>query len=184
MILGSAGVVYPKAQKSGSVPVNFSLTAGTGTIDVGFQGPNVQIKSNTVICDAHAPDLTITGIIPPSGFSPVPWYYTVTVRNIGDLTAEVSNVDVQGFFTSSTDTTNFPPPGGQFASAGGDPACGTDIQPFATSLAPGASVDVVVGCGNSGPTVPADKNLMVMVDHQHVLAESFENNNVAVISLT
>ena len=188
LTFGFGGELFSKPQKSGSVQVGVTLTAGTGAADVLVQGSDFrlpQITSNAVTCNAVAPDLTITNIsrTVPAGY-PTPWSYTVSVQNIGNATADVTNAVVQGYWTSSTDTTVYPPPGGPSSSPGGDPACGTIMQPFATSLAPGASVDVVVGCGGNGPTASTDTNLMVGVDVTNIIAESHENNNVAVIPLT
>jgi CARDB len=180
-----SGVLLAKAQKTVTETVPFTLTSGTGTADVSASGSGfkAQTTSNTVTCDA-TPDLTITNIsLTATNGDPVPWSYTVTVKNIGTGTANVTNVVVQGYYTGSTDTSVFPPPGGASQVAGGDAACGTIMDPFATTLAPGASVDVIVGCG-SGPTVSADTNLMVGVDVNNIVAESNENNNVAVVSLT
>jgi hypothetical protein len=188
LTFASGGSLYSPPKKSGSVQVGFTLSAGTGEADVVVQGSTFKlptIYSNSVTCTPIAPDLTITGIsrTVPSGY-PTPWSYAVTVKNIGTVTADVTNAVVQGYWTSSTDTSIFPPPGGSPSIPGGDPACGTIMQPFATSLAPGASVDVVVGCGGTGPTASADTNLMVGVDVTNIVAESNESNNVAVIPLT
>ena len=159
-------------EKSGSVQVGFTLTAGTGTADVTVQG-FAKIRSNTVTCGT---DLTVTNISQPDSSG-----YTVTVKNIGSDTADVTGAAVQGYYTSSTDTTNFPPPGGPSPpTAGGDPACGATMN---GSLAAGASVDVVVSC-SLVPTDAADTNLMVGVDVSNSVAETNENNNVAVIGLT
>jgi subtilase family serine protease len=128
------------------------------------------------------PDLTITNIAFTFPAGDPPNSYTVTVQNIGSATADVSNSVVQGYYTSSTDTTMFPPPGGPSQTTGGDAACGTIMQPFATTLAPGASVDVVVGC-SAAPNDSRDTNLMVIVDENNIVAESNENNNVAVVAL-
>jgi hypothetical protein len=167
------GVRFSKAEKSGSVPVGFTLTAGTGTADVLLEG-FAKTVSNTVTCTPVGPDLTITNISPPDSSG-----YTVTVQNIGNDTADVTNAAVQGYYTPSTDTTIFPPPGGPSSIAGGDPACGATMN---GSLAPGASVDVVVSC-SLVPTASADTNLMVGVDVSNSVAETNENNNVAVIAL-
>jgi len=128
---------------------------------------------------AGTPDLTISNLTWTAPAGDPAWSYTVTVQNIGTGTANVNNAAVQGYYTSSTDTTVFPPPGGASQTAGGDPACGSALT---TSLAPGASIDVVVTC-SSGPTASTDTNLMVGVDVTNVLAESNETNNVAVVAI-
>jgi hypothetical protein len=178
------GINFSKAQKSGSETVGFTLTAGTGTADVTATGAGLITQSNTVTCTPLRPDLTITNIsfAFPSG-DPA-WSYTATVTNIGVGTANVGNVLVQGYYTASTDTSVFPPLGGVPLLPGDDPACGTIMQSFATTLAPGASADVVVGCG-SGPTLSADNQLMVGVnlDDPNAIPESNVNNNVAVVPL-
>jgi hypothetical protein len=170
------GIQFATPSKSGSFPVSFTLTAGTGQADVSASGPGfiAQTTSNTVTCTPTGqPDLTITNISFTFPAGDPPNSYTVTVQNIGNATANVANAVVQGYYTNSTDTTVFPP-------TDGGPACGTIMQPFASTLAPGASVDVVVGCA-AAPTGQTD--LMVGVDVNNVVAESNENNNVAVTAL-
>jgi hypothetical protein len=175
LIFPSGGVQLSPPKKSDSVQVGFTLTTGTGTAEVTVQGFAKTI-SNTVGC---GPDLKITNISQPDASG-----YTVTVQNIGNVTADVTNVAVQGYYTSLTDKAVFPPPGGPAAIPGGDPACGTTIVfPLPTSLAPGDSVAVVVSC-SLVPTTTADTNLMVGVDVSNSVAESNENNNVDVIALT
>jgi hypothetical protein len=174
------GVNFSKAQKSGTAQSSFTMGAGTGKADVTATGFAVA-QSNTVTCTLPPPpqpDLTITAITQdPNNAS---WDYTATVKNIGGATADLTNVAVQGYYTASTDVTQFPPLGGVPPSAGGDAAGGSLIPPqLATSLAPGASV--VVPLGSGGPTLLTDNELMVGVDVDNVLAESNENNNVSVV---
>ena len=178
------GISFSKAQKSGSQTVGFTLTAGTGKVDVTATGAGLITQSNTVTCNPPRPDLTITGISFTFPAGDPPWSYTATVKNIGSGTATVANVLVQGYYTASTDTTTFPPLGGVPLLPGDDPACGTIMQPFATTLAPGSSVDVVVGCG-AGPALSADNQLMVGVnlDDPNAIPESSSINNVAVVPL-
>jgi len=59
-------------------------------------------------------------------------------------------------------------------------ACGVIMS---GSLAPGATIDVVVGCSAAPPPPPGEGYLLVHVDITGVVAESDETNNVgAVIS--
>lgn len=117
--------------------------------------------SETATISVNCPDLTITSIAYPNGDLSA---CTVTVKNVGTATANLSGVVVQGYY--EPDTT--------YNDVSGDPAGGTTFsQP---TLAPGASVDVTI-CTGSAPA--GDNYLVVKVDATDVLAESNENNNVA-----
>ncbi|MGB2874278.1 MAG: CARDB domain-containing protein [Gaiellaceae bacterium] len=117
--------------------------------------------SQTATITVNCPDLTITSIAYPNNDLSA---CTVTVKNIGTGTANLSGVVVQGYY--EPDTT--------YNSTTGDPAGGTTFsQP---TLAPGASVDVTI-CTGSAPA--GDKYLVVKVDATDALAESDETNNVA-----
>jgi uncharacterized repeat protein (TIGR01451 family) len=106
------------------------------------------------------PDLTITSIVYPNGDLSE---CTVTVKNLGTGTADLSGVVVQGFYE----------PGTTYATPDGEPAGGNSFsQP---TLAPGASADVTI-CTGSAP--PEANYLVVKVDASDVLTESNEDNNV------
>jgi hypothetical protein len=110
------------------------------------------------------PDLTVGTIVfsTPSGYPPES--YTVTISNVGSGPADLSNVIVQGYY--STDTTI----------GGSDlPACGLTLS---GTLAAGASIDVPVGCSEPRPS---GEYLIVEVDASNALTESNEANNTGYV---
>jgi uncharacterized repeat protein (TIGR01451 family) len=121
--------------------------------------------SPTANITVNCPDLTITSVV----FSSTGTSCTVTVKNVGTGTANLSGVGVQAYY--EPDTT--------YNEVSGTPAGGTSFsQP---TLAPGATVDVTL-C--SGTPAPGDNYVVVKVDNTNALAESDETNNVGYAPLS
>jgi len=163
------GVQFSPPQHRVTETVGFTLTQGTGASDVLATGTGfrAQVITNTVTCPM--PDLVVDSIaLTPT--STLPDSYTVTVTNNGNGVADLSGVDVQGYYSTTPDTwpTN-------------DPACGASFN-SGTTLDPAASTNIFVGCSLAPPS--GDTWLVVKVDATNVLAESDETNNVGSLSLS
>ena len=162
------GAQFSKPRGRDTETVDFTLTQGTGASDVlatgvGFRS---QVVTNTVTCPM--PDLVVNSIA-STPTTPLPNSYTVTVSNAGSGVADLSGIAVQGYYSATQDTwpTN-------------DPACGQSFN-NGTTLNPGASIDIFVGCGLAPPA--GDTWLVVKVDATDGLPESNEANNVGSLSL-
>jgi hypothetical protein len=109
-----------------------------------------------------APDLDIAGIVLGDGVTPQG--YVVVVRNVGNGTADLTGVGVQGYYG----------PTATYNSATGTGACGQSFN-NGTTLAAGTTVNITVGCSFAGAV--GDKYLVVRVDATGALTESNESNN-------
>jgi hypothetical protein len=117
--------------------------------------------------DNCLPDLFIQNVVLGDG-GITPNGYTVTVLNEGNAFADLSGVFVSGLY--STDTV---------VDAGDRGACGASFN-NGTSLRPGGTITIVVGCSIAPITGPPlnEQYLLVTVDSTHIVTESKEDNNV------
>ena len=193
-VYGSQTIALTKAKSNGFV--NYTIPAN-GTMDIlgntdvavvakFFSGG---VESQTVaftdlgVCTGQ-PDLVITSMTyhPDTSTHST---FDITVMNAGAADVNLdSSVTIQAYFSSSSDTSSFPPIGGTPPSAGGDPACGTSFAPTNNGvLAAGASKTLSgVSCGTANTS--SDIWLVAEVDATNVIAESNENNNVFATSTT
>lgn len=190
----SVGTVY-----GGPTPTTLSPAKNKGSLSYSFSGLSIPSASTDLAVVAKfflgtteysqvafidlgnctgLPDLVITSIV-PNGTS-----FDVTVKNQGTAAASLDQtVTIQAYYSSSSDTTTFPPLGGSPPTAGGDPACGTSFAPtYNTVLQPGSSTTIPMSC--SSPSDSNDIYLVAEVDATNVIAESDETNNVFSIALT
>lgn len=156
-------------------PGDDTIDGGAGTDSCfGDAGTDVFTDCELVNDPAEGPDLMVVSIalgVPPGvpeANTANPW--TATIANVGTQPANVYLVGVDGRYSSDT----------SYDAGTDDPACGTSISqiPGAT-LAPGASVDVYVGCG-AGRT---GSYLLALVDGGNIVAETNEANNLGVLAL-
>jgi hypothetical protein len=139
--------------------VDISSVMSDGRSQAGVNGLQQEVVN---------PDLIIQAItFTPTAESPDA--YTVTVKNWGASTADLTNVAAQGYYSTTVGTwpTN-------------DPACGSTFN-AGTTLAPGATIDLPVGC--SYPPGPSDAWLVVKIDFGDALTESDETNNITSVGL-
>jgi hypothetical protein len=145
--------------------LSWTLNANGGIQCIDLDGSKTVSLTGTAT--SALPDLSVDAI----AFTPdlQPDSYTVTVKNQGTGSADLTGVFVQGYYDPSAGT--WP---------GADPACGTSFS-SGTTLAAGATTDIVVSC--SLAPGPADAWLNVKVDATDALTESDETNNVGSIAL-
>jgi hypothetical protein len=176
----SVGNPIPK-QSSCTIQVGFhpsALGSYSDTMTVTFC-KKWHVSGGQVVCDstdgsrsitvngtATQPDLIVQAIAFTAPANYPPHSYTVTVKNLGNGSADLSGVALQGYYSPNT---TYP---------GDNPACGTTMS---GTLTPGATTDVPVGC--SFAPAAGDTYLVVKVDATNVLAESDETNNVGSVAL-
>ncbi len=137
--------------------VNFASGAA---LSFGLSGTSNAGLANLIV-SAITIDAPVNGV----------YYWTATIENIGTASVDVSNVPVQGWYSvdtivDSTDT----------------PACGSIISGSSLTLAPGASTDVLEGCGTFPPA--GDNYLIVTVNvNSQVVTESNYTDNTNYIHL-
>jgi trimeric autotransporter adhesin len=175
---GAVGTIYsgPKAitiapaKTKGQISYSFSNVAVVPGTDVAivakffFKGVEYGTLAFTDLGTCVSPDLVVQTISLTAPANYPPHSYTVTVKNQGTGSANLGGVSVQGYYSPTTGTwpTN-------------DPACGSSFNP-GTTLAPGATIDIPVGCSAAPPT--GDGYLVVKVDSGGIVAESDETNNI------
>ena len=142
----------------------------TNTATVNWAGGSATSAPATITVNCGQPDLVVDSIAFTAPSNYPPYSYTVTVRNQGTAPADLSGVAVQGYYSSTAGT--YP---------GDQPACGTAFN-SGTTLAPGATTTIAVGCSFASST-PGDSWLVVKVDSGDTLAESDETNNIGSVSL-
>jgi CARDB len=125
------------------------------------------------------PDLVITDMTSNGTGG---WDVTVANQGVAPATLD-QTVTIQAYYSTSSDTTQWPPLGGSSATPGGDPACGTSFAPtYNTTLEPGTSTTIPMSC--SPPNDSSDTYLLARVDDANVITESNEKNNVFSITIT
>jgi hypothetical protein len=148
------------------VPCTVDPPSGDGWLVVKVDSGDILTEAdetNNVTSVALAPDLVIQAISQTAPANYPPYSYTVTVKNQGASTANLSGVDAQGYYDDVAGT--WP---GSLA------ACGSTFT-SGTTLAPGATTELVVGC----EIAPSSKEyLVVKIDAGNILSESDETNNV------
>jgi uncharacterized repeat protein (TIGR01451 family) len=154
--------------------VSPTTTATCGTVTnaatVNWPGGNATSAPATITVNCGQPDLVVDSIAFTAPSNYPPYSYTVTVKNQGTATADLSGVAVQGYYSASAGV--YP---------GDQPACGSSFN-SGTTLAPGATATIAVGCSQPSST-PGDGWLVVKVDSSDKVVESDETNNVGSVSL-
>ena len=180
---GSRGLAVP-AKSNCTIQVGFHPTAAGTVTDVmtvyACKKWHVDPTRGWIVCDVpdvgrsvnlsgtgQVPDLTISSIALTPGVQPNS--YTVTIVNIGPVTADVSGVGLSGFYD--------PNPGTWPGHTG---ACGTTINPN-TTIAANGQLSVLVPCTYGGQT--GDAYLNVKVDDTDKVLEASEANNVGSVAL-
>ena len=150
--------------KPGNGPLHFPPPTGVDISGVASNGRS-QAGVNGLQWEVVNPDLIIEAI----AFTPTGNSYTVTVKNQGASTADLTGVGAQGYYTTTE---------GDWGN--GDPACGSTFN-NGTTLAPGATIDLPVPCTLAPPS--GDDWLVVKIDFGDVLAEGDETNNITSVGL-
>ena len=116
------------------------------------------------------PDLVITNItVGDGGVSP--YGYRVTVKNVGAVTADLTDVSIQGYYSPDNTT---------YDGSTQNPACGTTFN-NGDSLAVNSTQTVTIGC--AGGPGQLDQYLGVKVDAGSALIESDETNNITHVGI-
>jgi hypothetical protein len=151
----------------GTRPLHFIPLTGVDISSVRSDGYS-KAGVNGLQQEVVNPDLIIQVItFTPTAESPDA--YTVTVKNQGVSTADLTNVGAQGYYTATKDDWG-----------NGDPACGSTFV-AETTLAPGATIDLPVSCSATPPS--GDSWLVVKIDSGDALTESDETNNITSVGL-
>lgn len=157
-------------------PGDDTLDGGPDTDSCFGDAGNDTITNCEAVNDpVEGPDLTVVSVslgVPigtPQANTANPW--TARIANLGTQAANVYLIHVTGAYSANT----------TFGDGDDVSACGraiSDIQ--GTTLGPGASMDVYVGCG----AARSGAYLVAKVDSTSELAEGDETNNVAFVALT